>query len=60
MGKVRITRQWPDGEVLVVSVVADASYPDALAEARATAMQALREATETVVTVELEEPDTEE
>ncbi len=44
MAKVTITRRWPDGDVLRIAVAAATSYPDALAEARATALAAYAEA----------------
>jgi hypothetical protein len=44
MAKIVVRRVWPDLDRLVVSVEVDASYPDALNEARATVIAAYREA----------------
>lgn len=44
MARVYIQRAWPDDDKLLVSVEVDASYPDALNEARATVVAAYREA----------------
>ena len=44
MAKVTISRQWPDGDVLQISVTAATNYPDALAEAKRVGLDAYREA----------------
>jgi hypothetical protein len=44
MARITITRQWPDGDVLSVSVKAESNYPDALAQALRTVTDAYREA----------------
>ena len=43
MAAVTILHQWPDGSVTRVKVEAATSYPDALAEAKVTAVSALAE-----------------
>lgn len=45
MAKVLIQRVFPDGDSLTVQINAETSYPDALAEAKATAIAAFTEAT---------------
>ncbi len=40
MARITITRQWPDGDVLSVSVKAESNYPDALAQALRTVTDA--------------------
>jgi hypothetical protein len=45
---VSIRREWPDAEVVTVMVEIEADYPDALAEAKHTAIALLREATEII------------
>lgn len=55
MASVTITRQWPAGDALEVSINIDADYPDALNEARATATRCYLEAL-TTETALLEEP----
>jgi hypothetical protein len=42
--RVTILRRWPDGDVLQISVSAATSYPDAIAEAKRTALDAYAEA----------------
>jgi hypothetical protein len=44
MAKVTISRHWPDGDVVVIRVKAESSYPDAMAEAKRIALDAFREA----------------
>lgn len=56
MSRVSILRQWPDGDTLKVSVAVDASYPDALAEASATAKRLYAEALDITVTEPLSRP----
>lgn len=48
MAKVRIVHQWPDGGVTIVTVKADTSYPDALAEAKRIALDAFAEAVDSL------------
>lgn len=50
MSRVTITRQFPDGDIIRVAVVVDSSYPDAVDEARATAVTAFREAINNTLT----------
>lgn len=59
MGSVRFIRRWPDGEILEIKVKAESAYPDALAEAKATALAALREASEIVMPIAEAEPEDE-
>lgn len=40
MAQVTVLRSWPDGDELTISVEVDASYPDAVAEARVNAIKA--------------------
>lgn len=47
--RITIVRQWPDGDALKVTVSIDANYPDAVAEARATAKRAFAEACDVVL-----------
>lgn len=42
--KVTIQRRWPDGDVLAIEIKAETSYPDVLAEAKRTALDAYAEA----------------
>ena len=44
MARVTIMRHWPDGDGLQITVKAETSYPDALAEAARTALNAYAEA----------------
>ena len=44
MAKVMVQRGWPDGDSLTIVVNAATSYPDALAEASRTALNAYAEA----------------
>jgi hypothetical protein len=44
MSRVIITRTWPDGDQVRVTVEADNTYPDALDEARAVARRAFADA----------------
>ena len=37
MARVTISREWPDGDALHITVVVHDSFPDVVAEARATA-----------------------
>lgn len=53
MARVSITRSWPDGDVLHIAIKVDRSYPDALAEAKRTALDAYAEA----LGVTVAEPD---
>lgn len=46
MAKVSITYQYPEGGAYRVEVQAASNYPDALSEARKTAVDALRQAME--------------
>lgn len=55
MSRVTITRQFPDGDIVRVAVVVDSSYPDAVDEARATAVTAFREAIGITLTGDTEE-----
>jgi hypothetical protein len=49
MAEVRITRRWSDEETLYVTVIADSSYPDALDQARATAVRTYAEACDVTI-----------
>lgn len=49
MAFVKLTRQWPDGDVLVIAVRADDTYPQALDEARAVLLRTYREALDVTV-----------
>lgn len=44
MAKVVIQRQWPDGDVLSISIKVDDSFPDVVAEAKRAALDAYAEA----------------
>lgn len=44
MAKVTIQRRWPDGDCLAIEIKAETNYPDALDEAKRTAINAYREA----------------
>ncbi|MBA3781196.1 MAG: hypothetical protein H0X12_04990 [Nocardioides sp.] len=44
MSKVEVFRRWPDGDVLSVTIKVDESYPDALDQAKRTALDAYAEA----------------
>ncbi|MBA3781022.1 MAG: hypothetical protein H0X12_04105 [Nocardioides sp.] len=44
MAKVEIQRVWPDGDELLITIRVDASYPDALSEAKRTALDVYAEA----------------
>lgn len=50
VARITITRQWPDHDVLSVTVKAESSYPDALAEAVRTAVHTFAEALDVAVT----------
>lgn len=50
MARVTIVRQWSDGDAIKVTVAVDASYPDAVAEARAAARRAFADACDIVLT----------
>lgn len=50
MSRVSILRQWPDGDVLKVTVNVDHSFPDALDEARATLTRLYADACEVTLT----------
>ncbi len=54
MAHVSVCRRWPDGDVLQIIVKAEASYSDAIAEARANAIKAFREAHDVMIPVEAE------
>lgn len=56
MAEVCITRRWPDEETLVVSIVIENDYPDALEQAKRTVVDMLREATEVIIPTEAETP----
>lgn len=43
MARVVIYREWPDGDKIQITVEVDASYPDALAEAKATLIKSYAE-----------------
>jgi hypothetical protein len=43
--KVTASYKWQDGDVVTVCVEVEVSYPDAIAEARATCIAALRDVT---------------
>lgn len=58
MAAVRIEREWPGEETLRIVVTVDACYPDAVDEARAQAIRALREAMDVISLPEAETPDT--
>lgn len=47
---VRMTRRWPDGDSVQVTITADAAYPDALDQARATATRAFADALDVTLT----------
>ena len=44
MARVVVARQWGDSDALQVSVKAESTYPDALAEAKRIALDAFAEA----------------
>ena len=44
MATVTVQRSWPDGDVLTVEIEIENDYPDALAEAKRTALNAYEEA----------------
>lgn len=50
MATITITRQWPDHDVLSVTVKAASNYPDAMAEAVRTAVHTFAEALDIAVT----------
>jgi hypothetical protein len=50
MAKVSITRRWPDGDSVKVSIEVATSYPDALSQARTEAKRALADACDVVLT----------
>lgn len=56
MARVTLSRRWPDGDRIKVSINVDASYPDALDQARAEAKRAFADACDVVLT-EDDEPD---
>ena len=56
MAKVTVSRDWPDGDKITVSVDVDRSYPDALDQARGTAKRAFADACDVVLTSDTE-PD---
>ena len=61
MARVCVYRQWAEGDVLQVSIDLDASsYPDALDEARNTALRAYAEALLVTLAAEADDPDTPE
>lgn len=53
--KVVVTRTWGEYDLLQIIVVADSAYPDALSEARLTALNAFREAHGVTITAEAPE-----
>lgn len=46
MAKVTVRRTWPTGDAVKISINVDASYPDALDQARAEAKRAFADACE--------------
>ena len=57
MARVTVARQWgDDGDALQVSVEVDASYPDALDQAKRTAIDGYAEALGVTLTAEVDEP----
>lgn len=44
MARVKILRQWPDGDTLVIEIKVDDSFPDVVAEAKRAALDAYSEA----------------
>lgn len=57
MATVQVTHHFADGDELRVSVQVATSYPDALSEARATAVAALREAVAMVLELDVEDDE---
>lgn len=56
MARVTVARQWgEDGDALQVSIDVDTAYPDALAEAKRTALDTFTEAL--IVTIRTEADD---
>jgi hypothetical protein len=49
MARIKLTRQWPDGDVLVIDVKAGDSYADALDEVRMVLLRTYREALDVTV-----------
>ena len=56
MARVVIARQWGDDDALQVSIDVKSSYPDALAEAKRTALDAFAEALGVTLRAEVPEP----
>jgi hypothetical protein len=50
MAEAMIQRVWPDGETLTISIETDASFPDALDEARMECRRLYAEALEITLT----------
>ena len=57
MAEIVISRAWPDGESLTISVEVDASYPDAVAEAKQAAVNAYADALEITLTPAVDADD---
>lgn len=57
MATVQVTHHFADGDECRVSVQVATSYPDALAEAKATAVAALGEAVEMLLSIDREDGD---
>lgn len=57
MAEVMIQRCWPDNETLTISVEVDASYPDAVAEAKQQAVNAYADALEVTLAAVLDDDD---
>lgn len=56
MASAEITRRWPDGDELTVRIDVEASYPDAVAEAKQQAVNAFADALE-VALAEVDEDE---
>lgn len=50
MNRVTLTREWPDGDAVTVTVEADSAYADSLDEARAVALRAWAQALDVALT----------
>jgi hypothetical protein len=57
MSRITVTRRWPDGETIQVSVRADDYYPEALTVARVNCLEAFAEAVENACGTPLEAAD---
>lgn len=50
MASATVHREWPDGEFLAVTIDADESFPDAIAEVRQAVVRAYEDALEITLT----------